>query len=394
MIQNLKNMIANLSLPDFIVACILALGVLQGLFIGGIFLIKRTGNQKANTFFGGLLIVFSLALLNNLLFHTHFYEQHQQFWLLPIWLTLSFGPLLFYYVKFTLFPTYKLRRSDSKHFILPIWQLSFYLSIALQSSEFKMRIWTKFIQPYYGVVEGGLFLISFFGYLLLAYRYVRYKQQILEKRGYKWELKKVNWIRRVLKMLLVLTCINAVYVLANFASYQFFQINLYANPVFTWSINLTFAAMLYWLGFTAFNHQFLLLSNNQEYQNAIRNKQKDYRTSPEILQLLTRQVQEKMRQEKLYRDPDLKLARLSQYTAIDVNALKFVLKHGLEQSFTAFVNSYRIAEAKERLGNPDFAEATLEEIALKVGFHNTSKFIKTFEKETNTPPQIFREMIK
>lgn len=380
----------DLSPPDFIVACILALGVLQGLFIGSIFLIKRTGNEKANTFLGLLLIAFSLALLNNLLFHTKFYDKQPEFWLQPIWFTLSFGPLLFYYVKFTLFPTYKLRSTDSKHFILPIWQASFYLFTGLQDTESKQQIWENFIAPFYGVIEGGLFLISFFGYLLLAYRYVRYKQKNVETHGYQWEFKKNNWIRRVLKMLFILGCINAIYVVINFISYQFFDLNLYTNPLFTWSINLTFAAMLYWLGFMAYNHQFLLLSDNVEYQKIITNHQQDYRNSPEALALLQRQIVLKLSKEKLYRNPDLKLTRLAQQTAIDVTALRYILKNGFKKSFKQFINEYRIKEAEQQLRHPDLAHATLEEIGLKVGFNNTNDFIKNFKKITQQHPSDYR----
>ncbi|MFK7934248.1 MAG: helix-turn-helix domain-containing protein [Saprospiraceae bacterium] len=380
----------NLNLPDFIVAAILALGVLQGVFIGGIFLVKRTGNQKANTFLGLLLIAFSLALLDNLFFHTRIYERYPQWWLQPIRFTLAFGPLLFYYVKFTLFPTYKLRATDSKHFVLPVWQASFYTFTGLQSVAGKQQIWENFITPYYGVIEGGLFLASFFGYLLLAYRYVRYKQKIVEKRGYQWEFKKINWIRRVLKMLFILSCINAVYVVVNFIAYQVFDINLYSNPLFTWSINLTFAAMLYWLGFMAYNHQFLLLSDNLEYQKAIRGRQEDYRTSPEVLALLQQQVLNKLKKEKLYRDPDLKLARLAQHTAIDVTALRYVFKYGWQKPFKSFIDEFRIKEAQQLLQQRKLTTATIDEIGLKVGFNNANDFIKTFKQNTQQHPAEYR----
>lgn len=224
----------------------------------------------------------------------------------------------------------------------------------------------------------------------MAYRYVRYKQKIVEKRGYQWEYKRINWVRRILKMLFLLGCLNALYVVSNFIAYQFFDLNLYTNPLFTWSINLTFAAMLYWLGFAAYNHQFLLLSDNLEYQKAICERQLDYRTSSAVLAILQRQVVEKLQREKLYRDPDLKLARLAQHTAIDVMALRYVFKNGLHKTFKEYINELRVTEAKHLLRHHKFAPTTIDEIGLQVGFNNANDFIKTFEKITQQHPATYR----
>ena len=100
-----------------IVAAILALGLLQAWFIGFIFILKRAGDKRANLFFGLLLLVFSMALGNNLLTLLGIYHYYPKYQFAPLWLTLSLGTLLFYFVKFTLFPHYQFRKSDAKHFI-------------------------------------------------------------------------------------------------------------------------------------------------------------------------------------------------------------------------------------------------------------------------------------
>ena len=72
--------------------------------------------------------------------------------------------------------------------------------------------------PLYNIIEGGLFIITFFGYLLMAYRYIKYKQGILKRKGgLHWEIKKVDWVRKVLKMLFLLGCLNTTYVVVNFS---------------------------------------------------------------------------------------------------------------------------------------------------------------------------------
>ncbi|MEL7021462.1 MAG: helix-turn-helix domain-containing protein, partial [Bacteroidota bacterium] len=221
-------------------------------------------------------------------------------------------------------------------------------------------------------------------------RYVRYKKVIVEKRGFSWEVKKIDWVRRVLKLLFILACINTTYVLSNFIAYQLWGVNLYNNPLFTWSINLTFAAMLYWLGFMAYNHQFLLLSDNLAYQQAIRNDKRDYKTSPEALNILKEQVLHQLQEEKIYRDPDIKLARLAQYTAIDVTALRYLFKQDFQRSFNHLVNEFRIQEAKQLLQQREWERATISEIGLKVGFNNVHNFVKIFEQLTAQHPDVYR----
>lgn len=331
-----------------IIGLILIAGVLQGLLMGGIFVFKTTGHKKANICFGLLTVVFSLALVHNFFIHQKFYEAYAQYQFLPIWYSLSLGMLLFFFVKYTLFPTYKLRRSDSKHFILPIWQASFYWFMFFQSTDYKQTVLDNFM-PIYQVIQGILFIATFFGYLLLAYRYIKYKKGILQKKkGFDWEIKQVDWVRRVLKMLFLLGCLNTSYVVANFFWQYFTGNSLFDIPFFFYLVNLSFAAMIFWLGLFGYNHTFWFISDNRQYQEAIsKNKYQANQLTPVQIQQLIKNIRDEVAQRQLYRNADLNIERLAQETAIDIKTLKVVFQKGFQQTFWEWITAYRLAEARK-----------------------------------------------
>ena len=365
----------------WLIAAILLIGVLQGMVIGIIFLLKRSGNIRANLFFGVLLLVFSLALYNNFCYVAAIYEYYPQWQLYPVFLTLSIGPLLFYFVKFTLFPTYQLRPTDSKHFVLPISQFVFYSYTAFLSVSRKEAIIEQFIDPYLAPLEGLLFLLSFFGYLLLAYRYVRYKQALLRRSKRRWEFEKINWVRRVLKMLFLLGSINSAYVIVNYVWLQFTGLDLFGYPFFFYLVHLSFATMVFWLGFFGYNHEFLLLSNNPSYQKALLDtsvaNERNFTPNEQLFRTMEQVVQSR----QLYLDPDLNRLRLAQRLGISSAHLRRILDHAELRDFQQWLAEFRVREVVKRLER-NFDKEVSATIGLDVGFPSRRSFRSAFLRVT------------
>ncbi|NUO00142.1 MAG: hypothetical protein HUU01_05955, partial [Saprospiraceae bacterium] len=135
-----------------LIAALLA-GVLQSLSVGGLFFLKRSGERRANACYGLLLIAMGLTLLHNILLISNVFVHYPRLQFLPIYFTLSFPPLLFYYVKLTLYPAYRLKRSDIKHFILPIGQVLFFFAIFFNLVEYKGTPGRYFYSPFYGTFK-------------------------------------------------------------------------------------------------------------------------------------------------------------------------------------------------------------------------------------------------
>ncbi|GJM34934.1 MAG: hypothetical protein DHS20C18_39350 [Saprospiraceae bacterium] len=224
---------------------IMGIGVLQSLAIGGLFFFKRSGEKRANYFYGILLITIGLTLLHNILYVTGIYEHFPKFNFLPIYFTLAFPILLFYYVKLSLYPNYRFRSSDVKHFIFPIGQWLFFIGIFLTPVSFKGELGRYFYNPFYGAFEQFIYLSSFFAYMYFAYRYIRHRQkQVLDHK----KAKQIAYLRTLLVVLFVLFGIHTCFVVTDFVSFEFLNINLRSLKIYAALGALSFAALVFWLG--------------------------------------------------------------------------------------------------------------------------------------------------
>lgn len=226
----------------------LAAGVLQTLGLGVLFFLKRSGDSRANAAYGLLLIGFGLTLLHNILNFIGLYEAYPGLKFLPLYYTLSFPVLLFFHAKLSLYPAYKLRWTDAKHLLLPVGQLLFFILLFLQPADYKAGVSRAFYNPFYGALEQGLYLVSFFAYLYFAHRYVRARRREARRLHQQQELRKALYLRTLLRVLLVLFAIHTVFVLTDFVYYEFLEINLRSVKPYVALGMLSFAVMGYWMG--------------------------------------------------------------------------------------------------------------------------------------------------
>jgi hypothetical protein len=228
---------------------VMLLSTTQALVIGSLFFLKRSGDKRANAFFGLLLITFGLTLLHNLLTLIGLFERFPTLLFLPIYFTLAFPPLLFYHVKFALYPNYQLRLTDLKHFILPLMQLLFFITLFLCPIEYKSQIGRRFLNPFFGAAEQALYISTFLAYLYFAYKYIRQKKQESSRKS---SLRLVAYLSYLLKCFGILFGIHLVFVIADFIYYEFFGINIRILKPYTALGALSFAALVDWLGIYGF----------------------------------------------------------------------------------------------------------------------------------------------
>jgi hypothetical protein len=245
----------------YLLLLILVANALQGLGIGGLYFFKRSGEKRANYFYGILLIAFSLTVVHNIFLVLNLYELHPQLKFLPIYFTLAFPTLIFYHVKLALYPGYKLRLSDAKHFILPVGQFIFFVVLFFSPLEYKKEIGRQFFNPFFGAFEQFLYLVTFYAYLYFAYRYIIQRQKTVKVRR---ELRLVLYLKKLIKILLVLFAIHTVFVLTDFVCYEFLGIDLRVIKIFAGSGILSFAALNYWLSIYGF--QVLFWGRKRFYQ--------------------------------------------------------------------------------------------------------------------------------
>lgn len=235
----------NHSIYFYLLVAVMSAGVLHCLSVGFLFFFKRSGVKRGNYFFGILLIAIGLTLLHNILIISGIYETYPKLKFLPIYLTLSLPVTLFYYVKLTLYPAYRLKVSDIKHFLLPVFQFVFFVGMFLMSVEFKSKIDRHFYNPFYGAFEQFLYLVGFYAYMYFAYRYVLQREKTVKKPKAK---KQILYLKKLLQILFLLFVIHTAFIVGDFAGYELLNINLRTVKPYAALGALSFTALAYWLG--------------------------------------------------------------------------------------------------------------------------------------------------
>lgn len=94
---------------------------------------------------------------------------------------------------------------------------------------------------------------------------------------------------------------------------------------------------------------------------------------------------------KVYREPNLSIASLSQKLDIPEHRLRRLINRQLgHRNFSAFVNGYRLAEAETALSDPAQADVPILTIALDAGFGSIGPFNRAFKTHTGLTPTEYR----
>jgi AraC-like DNA-binding protein len=93
----------------------------------------------------------------------------------------------------------------------------------------------------------------------------------------------------------------------------------------------------------------------------------------------------------LYRTPGLTIAGLAERLGTPEHRLRALINRRMgHRNFSAFLNRYRIAEAKALLADREHVDLPVLTIALDLGYNSLPPFNRAFRAETGTSPSDFR----
>ena len=98
-----------------------------------------------------------------------------------------------------------------------------------------------------------------------------------------------------------------------------------------------------------------------------------------------------MQEQKPYLDNELRLSHLADQLNTSPHHLSQVINEQLNQSFSDFINAYRVETAKQMLGDPREKQTYIINIAYASGFNNKTSFNKAFKEQTGMSPSQFRK---
>lgn len=221
--------------------------VLSGIVVAAIVAFRRIlPNRLSDFLLAGLLFTLSLTQLQRGFIWLQIKDLNILF--LPIYCSFAFAPLIFFTVKSRLYPAFRLRHNDLKHFILPIVQLFVMWWIFLQPAH--TRIWVAsggFFTPFYGNFERGVYLLQFGLYLYFSYRFILHERTPLSTRSPKHQILLTGWLKRMVKAAFTIFIIEASFILTDYFSMRGFDLNLRTRLLFSSALELSFSAQLWWL---------------------------------------------------------------------------------------------------------------------------------------------------
>ncbi len=345
-----------------------------GLF-SAITLLFSQKNKLANILLALLILSISGWILDAFFRVSGLYRQNPHLYFLPIYYSLGFGPLIYFYVQSLTLKNFRFQPKDFLHFLPVLIQAIFYLIISTKDYQTKYHVWFEIHQPYTYRIEYDGTWLSLVIYLILSLIYLhRYRTWI--KNSYSNIFSKMlNWLY-ILLILQVFVCLSWLVeaILRDFRN-TYYQ--------YDFSTNLL-SATVYCMGILG------ILQSNVEanYSDELFSKSKKLPHQNLDLTLI-RQIEELMLEQKPYLNPDLTLADFSQAFGQPPKTISYQINQHFQKPFNTFVNTYRVEEVKRRLAGKDLEKLTLLGIAYESGFNSKTTFNRIFKEFTGLSPTEF-----
>ena len=307
---------------------VILLGAIQG-FIFSALLFNSVGRRPPNRYLAWLLLLVSTACFKLFMIQKGWFDLPVMGFvdaLVPFVVVMPMGPLIYFYVKASLYPDFR---------FLPKYRVHFYSVIIdllpqLTALVFIVGVLTRLVkndQPTWGGIIDTINVysdiprwISITIYVWLAVREIR-RAPANPARPFKW-LKQLVRLFQVFQGIWLLYLIP--YVIPKYTDIVLSKLDWY--PVY-----VPLSILIYWLGIKGY---------------IVSVAAKTPGTLPAMEQTLVERtifaLRNAMEQDKLYLDPALTVAQLAEHTGISQKQLSAVLNQHLNKSFNEFINEYRI----------------------------------------------------
>lgn len=98
-----------------------------------------------------------------------------------------------------------------------------------------------------------------------------------------------------------------------------------------------------------------------------------------------------MENEKIYRNPDLRISDVAEILAISPNYLSRIVNEISDEGFNELLNRYRVDDVIERIRTGEYQNQTLFGLAQQAGFSSKSTFQSVFKKMTGKTPSEYKQ---
>lgn len=364
--------------------------ILQGVVFAALLLRRgRRNRATADFWLAALLVLFCLSLITPLIGFANVYDNNQWLTYFPFTIVYSSGVCIYFYVLSLTDAERVFSRRDLLFFIPSAIYLAFRLTLFAQSVEFKNWFDDNFYAPF---VNPFLFVTEFFWnltFLTFAIKHYRKYRAWLDENFSDTERIKFDWLRNFLYIFTFVFAIGGVFDFVDsfifklsYVQYFYFQLILAATTYYL--------AVAGYLRSQTVNPHFA--PHDKETENELPSQLIAAKTAIAATELerLKTNLENLMRDEKPFLEPQLTLADLSKRAALSQTLLSAVINQGFGVNFNDFVNGYRVEEFKQRLQDGAAKNLNLLGIALECGFNSKATFNRAFKKHAGISPKEFQ----
>lgn len=366
-------------------------------FWATVLLISKRENNRARFFLGIFMFVAFLLYLS----HAHFFKKsNSTFYIFePIYIftSLSVYPLYYWYIKLlSVEPFY---RWVNLRLLIPavFFALTSIILYRLMSAE-ERQLYINELLLNKKINHSDSALISFQKINVLASRIVFFIQVLYSLiKGQKLvkqynirianfysnlESKSILWVNFFLYSFVVTSIISMVF---NIIGRGFFM----ETPILLLIPSVLFSVLLFFIGFLGYmqNHTVIDLKSEEIESNNFDTRSYNSKIlNDNLLRLFT--------EEKIYKNPDLKITHLSEYLNTNRTYISKHINTEFSCTFSDFVNRHRVEEAKKLLSNDATKNYSLNYISENSGFGSMGSFMRVFRDSQGITPGQYRERQK
>ncbi len=361
--------------------------IIIGFFSAGLLFFAPT-NKQANRFLALLLFSMSAWLIDGLFRLANIYGQNAELYFLPIFYSLGFGPLIYFYVRSLTDSQFRFERRYGWHFLPVALQGGLYVFLTLQPYAYRNWFWQTIHYPYTYRVEFDGTWLSLLIYVGLSLRLLQRYGRYVEENFSETSQLTLRWLQGLL-VALVLVCGQWTYEVVlrdRFNSY-------YTHDNSYWMLGVVLVSMGV-VGLRQRNMAQVQFHPETPPETVLVERPPTERgpsekNTPDVNTAYLDRIRRAMDVDKLYLNPTLTLTELAAHVGLNPKVVSGLINAGLNQSFNDFVNAHRVDEVKQRLKTNDLTRFTLLGIALESGFNSKTTFNRIFKEHTGQSPSAF-----
>lgn len=340
-----------------------ALGAFNGLFLSFYFAFIIKNKSRTTYFLAALLFVISVRVTKSV-FLTFYPETSSLF--IQVGLTACFliGPFLYLYVRLATKPEGIGKWNWLIH-ILPVIVFMIVIGILYPYND-HWYLWQRGPKAFLGY----LLLFQWTLYLIAAIYQVRFSFVKLFSKTEKPSNLDYWIVNIVIGCFLIWLAYNTVMYTSYIVGALSFSFTLYVS-------------LMIWF-FKRRKHSLSFLSPNVKYQNKV--------ISDTEIVAIAEVLPRLFKEEKIHLNSDLKLVDVANRLEIKKHTLSQYLNDTIGQSFSNFVNGYRVESAIEMLRSNQVL--TVEGIGNECGFKSNTSFYIAFKKQKGMTPAQFKKSLE